>query len=70
MNSKDVKTFTQIALEHNRMPGVFDYNYDQNFYSHHNDIDQETYLVLGDRNSKYAHEHFEMGSVQDETNKF
>ena len=24
---KDVRTVTQILMEHNRMPGVFDYNY-------------------------------------------
>ena len=42
-------------MEHNREPGVFDYNYQQPFYSHYQEIDQESYLVIGDRKSKGAH---------------
>jgi hypothetical protein len=26
-SSKEVRTFEQIMMEHNRQPGVFDYNY-------------------------------------------
>ena len=36
---EDVRTFVQIAMEHNRQPGVFDYNFGQTFYSHYTDID-------------------------------
>ena len=42
-------------MEHNREPGVFDYNHNQNFYSHYADIDQEAYLTVGARMSNYAH---------------
>ena len=51
-------------MEHNRAPGAFDYNYNQNFYSHNNDIDQEAYLVVGARDSKYAHSRFENGRIE------
>ena len=66
MEPQDVKTFVQIAMEHNRVPGVFDYNYGQNFYSHHNDIDQEAYLVIGAKDSHYAHQSYGSGRVQNE----
>ena len=59
--SKDVRTFTQIVMEHNRIPGTFDYNYGQNFYSTFPEIDQEAYLVVGDKNSHYAHTSYENG---------
>ena len=61
MSAKDVKTFAHIVSEHNRAPGVFDYNFGQNFYSHNNDIDQETYLIVGDKGSHYAHEQYQNG---------
>ena len=64
VNPRDVKTFVQILMEHNRAPGAFDYNYNQNFYSHNNDIDQEAYLVVGARDSKYAHSRFENGRIE------
>ena len=67
--AKDVRTLTQIVMEHNRTPGVFDYNYGQNFYSHHEDIDQEAYLVIGDRKSKYAHETYGDGVIHSPENK-
>ena len=66
----DVKTFVQIAIEHNREPGVFDYNYGQNFYSHHNDIDQEAYLVVGAKDSHYAHKTYANGQVMSENKHF
>ena len=70
MPTRDVRTMVQIAMEHNRMPGVFDYNYDQNFYSHFPEIDQEAYLVMGARDSKYAHQHFPTGKVMDSSHKY
>ena len=63
-SSKDVRTFCQIMMEHNREPGVFDYNYGQNFYSHHADIDQEAYLIVGARGSNYAHKQYPTGKIQ------
>ena len=57
----DVKMISNIVMEHNRMPGAFDYNFNQNFYSHNNDIDQESYLILGAKGSHYAHQSFQDG---------
>ena len=57
----DVKTMVQINMEHNRQPGVFDYNFGQNFYSHHAEVDQESYLIIGAKGSHYAHQRFENG---------
>ena len=62
--AENVRTFCQIMMEHNREPGVFDYNYGQNFYSHHADIDQEAYLVVGARGSHYAHTSYGSGEVK------
>ena len=42
-------------MEHNRIPGTFDYNYNQNFYSLYPEIDQEAYLTVGAGTSNYAH---------------
>ena len=63
VNPAEIKTFTTILQEHNRQPGVFDYNYNQNFYSHNNDIDQEAYLIVGQKGSHYAHQQYENGQV-------
>ena len=35
----DVRMIQKITMEHNRQPGVFDYNYGQNFYSLYPEID-------------------------------
>ena len=59
----DVRQFVSIMMEHNRQPGVFDYNYGQNFYSHHSDVDQEAYLVVGARKSHYAHKSYQDGKI-------
>ena len=61
--SKDVRTFVQIMMEHNRSPGVFDYNYNQNFYSTYPEIDKEAYLVVGAKGSKGAHKSYEDGQI-------
>ena len=61
---KDVRTITQIVMEHNRQPGAFDYNYGQNFYSHNEDVDQESYLVIGDRKSRMAHSSYGDGVIR------
>ena len=50
-------------MEHNRTPGVFDYNYNQNFYSSYPEIDQEAYLVVGAKQSRYAHQQYADGQV-------
>ena len=69
VDGKDIRTFTQIAMEHNREPGVFDYNHNQNFYSTFPEIDQEAYLVVGDKNSKGAHKSYANGKVMSPENK-
>ena len=58
-----MRTFVQIAMEHNREPGVFNYNVGQNFYSTFPEIDQEAYLVVGDKDSKGAHTSYENGRI-------
>ena len=55
INPKKTKMLTDIVMEHSRQPGAFDYNYGQNFYSHNNEIDQEAYLIVGQKGSHYAH---------------
>ena len=44
---KEIRTLVSIASEHNRQPGVFDYNVPQTFYSLYPEIEQETYITLG-----------------------
>ena len=44
---KDVRTIVNIAQEHNRQPGAFNYNYPQTFYSLYPEVEQETYITLG-----------------------
>lgn len=40
----------QIALEHNRKPGSFDYTYPQNFYSLLPEVEHNASVVLGTKN--------------------
>lgn len=44
---KQVRDFIAIVSEHNRQPGVFDYNFPQTFYSTHPEIEYESYVTLG-----------------------
>ena len=57
----EVRSIVMTAKEHNRQPGAFDYNYPQTFYSHYADIDQETYVTLGDTRtaSRRVHSDYE-----------
>lgn len=41
--------------EHNRQPGLFDYNYPQDFYSLYPEIDQESYVTLGSQAKRKVH---------------
>ena len=68
-NPADVKNWMAILAEHNRTAGVFDYNYNQNFYSHCADIDQEAYIIIGQGASHYAHKHYENGHILSQENK-
>ena len=47
LEAKELRTIVQIANEHNRTPGQFDYNYPQEFYSLLPEIEQETFITLG-----------------------
>ena len=55
-NTSDVNTLIRIAREHNREPGVFDYNYGQEFYSLYPDINREAYITLGSGDKKRVHD--------------
>ena len=66
---KHVRSFVQIVMEHNRNAGDFDYNYPQNFYSTFPEIDQESYLVVGQGKTKKAHLSYEDGKINDPTAK-
>eukprot|EP00352_Strombidinopsis_acuminata_P002713 CAMPEP_0176382270 /NCGR_PEP_ID=MMETSP0126-20121128/32555_1 /TAXON_ID=141414 ORGANISM="Strombidinopsis acuminatum, Strain SPMC142" /NCGR_SAMPLE_ID=MMETSP0126 /ASSEMBLY_ACC=CAM_ASM_000229 /LENGTH=141 /DNA_ID=CAMNT_0017746609 /DNA_START=121 /DNA_END=546 /DNA_ORIENTATION=- len=58
MRASDINTFTRIVKEHNRQPGVFDYNYPQQFYSLFPEIDRETYITIGNAKAqKRVHGH-------------
>ena len=61
--SKDVRMFHDIAMEHNRKAGDFDYNFPQNFYSTFPEIDRETYLSVGSKKTRMAHESFGQGKI-------
>lgn len=56
MNPKEVRTIVSIASEHNRQPGIFDYNYPQTFYSLYPEIDQESYITVGGKAKRRVHE--------------
>lgn len=55
MRHKDVEMLIMIAREHNRMPGAFNYNYPQTFYSTFPEIDQETYITIGSDAKRRVH---------------
>ena len=61
----DVRMIQKITMEHNRQPGAFDYNYGQNFYSLYPEIDQESYLTVGKKQTRYAHKQYEDGKIHD-----
>jgi hypothetical protein len=52
---KDVRTIVRIVSEHNRMPGAFDYNYPQTFYSLFPEIEQESYVTIGSNAKRRVH---------------
>lgn len=52
---KEVRTIVSIAKEHNRQPGLFDYNHPQTFYSLYPEIAQESYVTLGNNDKKRVH---------------
>ena len=52
---KEVRSMMNVFLEHNRAPGVFDYNYPQNFYSTHPEIERESYVTVGGKAQRRVH---------------
>ena len=44
---KSIRDMISVFTEHNRAPGVFDYNFPQNFYSTHANIERESYVTVG-----------------------
>jgi hypothetical protein len=49
---KQVRDFIMIVSEHNRQPGVFDYNYPQNFFSTHPEIEYDSFVTIGAEKGK------------------
>lgn len=56
LTPKQTRTVVSIAAEHNRHPGLFDYNYKQTFYSLYPEIEQESYVTLGGSAKRKVHE--------------
>ncbi len=56
MESKEVETLVSISREHNRLAGAFDYKYPQTFYSLYPEIDQETYVTVGNSDKRRVHD--------------
>ena len=50
---KEVHSLVMVMKEHNRRPGVFDYNFPQPFYSTFPEIQQECVIEVG---SPYRHQ--------------
>ena len=55
MEPKAVRSIVQIASEHNRQPGVFNYDFPQTFYSTFPEIESESYVTLGSSASRRVH---------------
>ncbi len=55
LDPKEVRTIVSIAQEHNRQPGLFDYNYPQTFYSLYPEIEQESYVTIGSNAKRRVH---------------
>lgn len=55
MSADEVNSLIMVAREHNRQPGVFDYNYPQPFYSTFPDIEQETVIEIGSPYRRLVH---------------
>ena len=56
MEPKNVRLLVDIVKEHDRVPGTFNYDYPQNFYSLYPEIDQEAYIVLGSNQSRKVYD--------------
>lgn len=55
MTHSQVNSLIMVAREHNRRPGVFDYNFPQQFYSTFPDIEQECVIEIGSPYRKRVH---------------
>ena len=64
MNPKEVRDFILIVTEHNRTPGVFNYDYPQTFYSTFPEIETETFVTIGGKASRRIHNESDNKSVQ------
>ena len=54
-NHDQVRSIVMVAREHNRLPGVFDYNYPQTFYSTFPNIEPEAVIEIGSDYRKRVH---------------
>lgn len=59
LNPKDVRTIFNIAVEHNRQPGEFNYLFPQTFYSLYPDIEQEAYVTIGGSAKRKVHKEYQ-----------
>ena len=53
---KLIRNMVNILDEHNRQPGVFDYDVPQNFYSHFAEIEHEAYVTVGGKGMRRVHQ--------------
>ena len=47
MDPRDTRMLVNIAKEHNRRPGSFDYSIPQDFYSTFMNVDSDSYVTVG-----------------------
>ena len=62
-SAKEVRSIVNIVKEHNRQPGVFDYNYPQNFYSTFPEIERESFVTIGSGASRKVHSNWDSGLI-------
>ena len=52
---KEVRDYIMILTEHNRAPGVFNYDYPQTFFSTFPEIEYESYVTIGGKGQRRVH---------------
>jgi len=57
MTPTEVHSLVMVVREHNRQPGVFDYNVPQPFYSTFPEIEQESVIEVGSKYRNNVHKH-------------
>lgn len=52
---KRIRDAIMILTEHNRVPGTFNYNYPQFFYSTFPEVEYESYVTIGGKAQRRVH---------------